>query len=204
MFISLKKTANLEVTVVGSYANSVLQALYFCSPFRDLVLQSIDASASSTSSAPASLAAPPMLRRQSGKRAPSEATSSTAQDDQATIPVHPPTLFSALRSLFMYISKHPAEKGTVAPRAFVDKLKSVNELFQGTQHQDAHEFLNYLLNKIVEEIQTDRNHKDGPLDESHDDRTRVYHSYWVVAHETLLSVRLSGHSFFRPCADFFE
>lgn len=173
-----------KVTVFGSYANSVLQALYFCSPFRDLVLQSIDASASSSASAPAvepaSLSAPPMLRRQSAKRAPSEATPNTAQDDQASIPAHPPTLFSALRSLFMYISKHPAEKGTVAPRAFVDKLKSVNELFQGTQHQDAHEFLNYLLNKIVEEIQTDRNHRDGPLDGSHDDRTRVCRSYWVI------------------------
>ena len=26
-------------------------------------------------------------------------------------------------------------------------------------HQDAHEFLNYLLNKIVEEIQYDKHHK---------------------------------------------
>lgn len=72
------------------------------------------------------------------------------------IPSSPPTLFSALRSLFVYISTNPAEKGTVAPRAFIDKLKEFNELFRSTMHQDAHEFLNYLLNRIVEEIEEDR------------------------------------------------
>ena len=146
-----------------------------------------------------------MLRRQSAKRAPSEATpSASAQDDQASIPPNPPTLFSALRSLFLYISKHPAEKGTVAPRAFVEKLKSLNELFQGTQHQDAHEFLNYLLNKIVEEIQTDKNHRDGPLDGSHDDRMSLYNYLVAAAHEMLLSVRLSGHTLFGSRTDFFK
>jgi len=69
------------------------------------------------------------------------------------VPSSPPTLFSALRSLFLYISKHPEDKGVVPPRAFIDKLKEVNELFRSTMHQDAHEFLNYLLNKIVEEIE---------------------------------------------------
>ena len=63
---------------------------------------------------------------------------------------------SALRSLFLHISRNPADKGTVAPRAFIDKLKELNELFRSTMHQDAHEFLNYLLNQIVEEIDEDR------------------------------------------------
>lgn len=72
------------------------------------------------------------------------------------IPSSPPTLFSALRSLFGYISAHPNDKGTVSPRAFIDKLKEINELFRSTMHQDAHEFLNYLLNRIVEEIEEDR------------------------------------------------
>ncbi|KAI9459639.1 hypothetical protein BJY52DRAFT_1097548, partial [Lactarius psammicola] len=70
------------------------------------------------------------------------------------------TLFSALRSLYVYISKNPADKGAIAPRAFIDKLREGNELFRGAMHQDAHEFLNYLLNKIVEEIQCDKHHKD--------------------------------------------
>ena len=44
----------------------------------------------------------------------------------------------------------------MAPRAFIDKLKELNELFRSTMHQDAHEFLNFLLNRIVEEIEEDR------------------------------------------------
>jgi ubiquitin carboxyl-terminal hydrolase 9/13 len=103
----------------SSYANSVIQALYFCSPFRDLLIQAVDN------------AIPP-------------------------ITAAPLSLFAALRSLFVHISTHPADKGTVAPKAFIDKLKEINEAFRGTQHQDAHEFLNYLLNKVIEEIEEDR------------------------------------------------
>ncbi|KAF9011099.1 hypothetical protein BDQ17DRAFT_1175840, partial [Cyathus striatus] len=66
------------------------------------------------------------------------------------------TLFSALRSLFLYISTNPSEKGSVAPRAFIEKLKDLNESFRSTMHQDAHEFLNYLLNRIVEEVEDER------------------------------------------------
>ena len=69
------------------------------------------------------------------------------------IPPAPPTLLSALRSLYLHISRNPADKGTVAPRAFVDKLKELNGLFRGSEHQDAHEFLNFLLNKIMEEME---------------------------------------------------
>ncbi|KAH9830514.1 cysteine proteinase [Rhodofomes roseus] len=61
----------------------------------------------------------------------------------------------------MHISKHPAERGTVAPRAFIDKLKELNEVFRGSMHQDAHEFLNFLLNKIVEEMEDDRRNGVG-------------------------------------------
>ncbi|KAF9004924.1 cysteine proteinase, partial [Hymenopellis radicata] len=67
-----------------------------------------------------------------------------------------PTLFSALRSLYLHISTSPSDKGTVAPRAFIDKVREGNEIFRTSMHQDAHEFLNYLLNKIVEEVEEDR------------------------------------------------
>lgn len=68
----------------------------------------------------------------------------------------PPTLFAALQSLFLNISMSPGEKGTVAPRVFIDKLKELNPIFRSTMHQDAHEFLNYLLNQIMEEIGEER------------------------------------------------
>ena len=100
---------------------------------------------------------PPSGRRKSERKVgsnPEQPTSS--QSGGIPIPPSAPTLYSALQSLFLYISTSPGDKGTVAPRAFIDKLKELNELFRSTMHQDAHEFLNYLLNQIVEEIEIDR------------------------------------------------
>jgi len=74
-------------------------------------------------------------------------------------------LISALRSLYIHISQNPADKGTIAPRAFIDKLKELNEAFRNTMHQDAHEFLNYLLNKIVEEIEEEKKLLHIPVDD---------------------------------------
>jgi hypothetical protein len=98
----------------------------------------------------------PLRRKPERKPSTSEPNGLVLHPPIPGIPSSPPSLFSALRSLFVYISTNPAEKGTVAPRAFIDKLKEFNELFRSTMHQDAHEFLNYLLNKIVEEIEEDR------------------------------------------------
>ena len=166
----------------SSYANSVLQALYFCSPFRELVCNTPDRSylyptlpiqhlPASQTSAPAahaksanhSKAAAAPHKRVPGAAHPtpdSKADPSTAADVDGKdansgppIPSHSPTLFAALRYLFLHISHHSVDKGTIAPTAFVTKLRKENELFRNTQHQDAHEFLNYLLNKIVEELE---------------------------------------------------
>ncbi|KAF9486557.1 cysteine proteinase [Pholiota conissans] len=150
------------------YANSVLQALYFCTPFRDLILQdALDAlSSHSVSPIPSSaLNKPPIpivpVRRKPERRPstfgnPAEASSSSSSTSPHPIPSSPATLYSALQSLFLNISTNPGDKGTVAPRAFIDKLKELNDIFRSTMHQDAHEFLNYLLNQVVEEIQEER------------------------------------------------
>jgi ubiquitin carboxyl-terminal hydrolase 9/13 len=58
--------------------------------------------------------------------------------------------------LYIHISQNPADKGTIAPRPFIEKLRELNEAFRTTMHQDAHEFLNYLLNRIVEEIEEEK------------------------------------------------
>lgn len=159
---------------IRSYANSVLQALYFCSPFRELVLQCPDPSlllpqksapavTTTTPVIPAPLQSNPPMRRRPERRGTSESihTNGTAQPlpPGPPIPPAPATLFSALRSLFLHISQNPADKGTVAPRAFIEKLKDVNTEFRNTNHQDAHEFLNFLLNKIVEEMEEERKHQ---------------------------------------------
>lgn len=164
------------------YANSVIQALYFCTPFRDLMIQERDPSAPPTPRLPLSPSPPPLpfapVRRKPERKAsvsgtaPADGTppqshgTLNAMSPVYTIPPNPPTLFSALRSLFLHISTNPVEKGTVAPRAFIDKLKEVNELFRSTMHQDAHEFLNYLLNKIVEEVEQARTHTAEDLSNS--------------------------------------
>lgn len=99
------------------------------------------------------------VRRKPDRRASASGTMNdgafTAQN-VIPIPPNPPTLFSALRSLFLHISTHPSDKGTVAPSAFIEQLRRVNELFRSSMHQDAHEFFNYLLNKIVEEVEENR------------------------------------------------
>ncbi|KAI0714523.1 hypothetical protein C8Q76DRAFT_692631 [Earliella scabrosa] len=147
------------------YANSVLQALYFCGPFRELLLQYPDPSVPEVPPlppappAPAPRSQPPPSTRKKPVRQNSISKEPSPLHPNAPpaipIPSSPPTLLSALRSLFLHISRNPADKGTVAPRAFIDKLKELNELFRGSMHQDAHEFLNYLLNKIMEDMEDD-------------------------------------------------
>lgn len=150
----------------------MLQALYFCSPFRDLVIQSTDISApplpAVARQTPPTLptANPIVPRRKSERGKTASDVPPAAPTPTLVIPSAPPTLFSALRSLYVFISKNPVDKGAVAPRAFIDKLRDGNEHFRGVMHQDAHEFLNYLLNKIVEEIQHDKHHKDKDKDTS--------------------------------------
>ncbi|PLW50172.1 hypothetical protein PCASD_01863 [Puccinia coronata f. sp. avenae] len=63
-----------------------------------------------------------------------------------------PTICSSLRDLFRHISTQPNSVGAVAPQAFINTLKRYNELFRSTMHQDAHEFLNYLVNSVAEDV----------------------------------------------------
>jgi ubiquitin carboxyl-terminal hydrolase 12/46 len=60
----------------------------------------------------------------------------------------PRTLLAALALLFDGISASAARTGVVAPHSFLKRLRKANELFRAPQQQDAHEFLNYLLNDI--------------------------------------------------------
>ncbi|KAJ7204395.1 hypothetical protein GGX14DRAFT_319323, partial [Mycena pura] len=163
------------------YANSVIQALYFCAPFRDLLIQAQDTSlvteVAPPPPAPIMVPIAPVRRKPERKPSSSDPNGVLLHPPLPGIPPSPPSLFSALRSLFVYISTNPAEKGTVAPRAFIDKLKEFNELFRSTMHQDAHEFLNYLLNKMIEDIEEDRKSAESrtvtPPDGGEDNATMV-------------------------------
>jgi ubiquitin carboxyl-terminal hydrolase 9/13 len=179
-----------------SYANSVLQALYFCQPFRDLVCFAPDPTAPlvpqqpiQPSSIPSSpkpgqppITSPPPNTFHKRKHSASDAhtntllpsiTAITASGPQPlALPQSPQTLFSALRSLFLHIATHPSSKGMVSPQSFINKLKKENELFRSSMHQDAHEFLNYLLNKIVEDL--------GEM-EKNEDCASLYRLFYMLA-----------------------
>ncbi|CAA0369448.1 unnamed protein product [Arabidopsis thaliana] len=92
------------------YCNSVLQALYFCAPFREQLLE-----------------------HYANNKADAEEN-----------------LLTCLADLFSQISSQKKKTGVIAPKRFVQRLKKQNELFRSYMHQDAHEFLNYLLNELVE------------------------------------------------------
>ncbi|KAG6872536.1 hypothetical protein C0995_009057 [Termitomyces sp. Mi166 len=137
-------------------------ALYFCTPFRDLMLQSpvTTPPPQVPPVSPVISTMPLVPNRRKPEPKPSASTASELPL-VALIPSSPSTLFSALRSLFLHISTHPQERGIVSPRVFIEKLKEVNRVFDTTTHQDAHEFLNYLLNKIVEEVEEERKTQDA-------------------------------------------
>jgi len=211
-----------------SYANSVLQSLYFARPFRQLVesyqpytpssaplpsspnpqpipaptsplptnpsLASSPPSSSASSQNGTSRAVPPtkpvagggrggiFSRQRQGSTSTSTSDASSAAPAAPSPPFGPPlthtltnssftgvgapvlqngaiarevtnaesTLLTALRDLFAAISAQPKSIGTVAPQAFINQLKRDNEFFRSTLHQDAHEFLNFLVNALAE------------------------------------------------------
>ncbi|KAJ2182625.1 hypothetical protein GGF45_000675 [Coemansia sp. RSA 551] len=62
------------------------------------------------------------------------------------------SMFSELKDLFWLISTRSKRSGSTSPQGIIAKLKELNEIFRSNAHQDAHEFLNYLLNEIVENV----------------------------------------------------
>uniref|UniRef100_A0A2P2JY08 ubiquitinyl hydrolase 1 n=1 Tax=Rhizophora mucronata TaxID=61149 RepID=A0A2P2JY08_RHIMU len=89
-----------------------MQALYFCVPFREQLLEYY-------------------------------ATNKTSADAEEN-------LLTCLADLFTQISSQKKKTGVIAPKRFVQRLKKQNELFRSYMHQDAHEFLNFLLNELVD------------------------------------------------------
>lgn len=66
-------------------------------------------------------------------------------------------LLLCLGELFATIAKHPKRIGKVTPTKFVERVRQENELFsQRAVHQDAHEFLNFLLNECFDIVEKDR------------------------------------------------
>ncbi|XP_077598453.1 ubiquitin carboxyl-terminal hydrolase 12 [Stigmatopora nigra] len=96
------------------YCNSVLQALYFCRPFREKVLA------------------------------------------YKVQPRRKESLLACLADLFSSIATQKKKVGVIPPKKFISRLRKENELFDNYMQQDAHEFLNYLLNTIADLLQEEK------------------------------------------------
>lgn len=114
------------------YCNSVLQALYFCVPFRDQLLEYY-----------------------ANNKSPGDAEEN---------------LLTCLAELFSQIGSQKKKTGVIAPKRFVQRVKKQNELFRGYAHQDAHEFLNFLLNELVDIVEKEHQAAKDPLGTSPPDK----------------------------------
>lgn len=65
----------------------------------------------------------------------------------------PETLFTTLKDLFEAVVVDRNRMGVISPTKFLNTLRKENEMFRSAMHQDAHEFLNLLLNTVVENIE---------------------------------------------------
>lgn len=63
------------------------------------------------------------------------------------------SLFTALKDIFESVMAHSSKTGIVKPNKFLEILRRENDMFNGQQHQDAHEFLNYVLNQVIENVE---------------------------------------------------
>lgn len=104
------------------YSNSVLQALYFCKPFREKVLE----------------------YKAKNKRSKE-------------------TLLTCLADLFYSIATQKKKVGTMAPKKFIARLRKEKVEFDNYMQQDAHEFLNFLINHINESLVAEQNQTNGKV-----------------------------------------
>jgi ubiquitin carboxyl-terminal hydrolase 9/13 len=66
----------------------------------------------------------------------------------------PESLFTSLKDTFESIVASQSKMGVVRPQHFLDVLRRENEMFRTAMHQDAHEFLNLLLNEVVANVES--------------------------------------------------
>ena len=77
------------------------------------------------------------------------------------------SLFTCLKDIFEAVIAHRSRIGVVSPQKFLETLRRDNEMFRTPMHQDAHEFLNLLLNEVVENVEKfskQSSNGDGPND----------------------------------------
>ncbi|KAL5982193.1 Ubiquitin carboxyl-terminal hydrolase 3 [Asimina triloba] len=141
------------------YCNSVLQALYFCVPFRDQLLEYYSNNKSLGDAEENLLTCLADLFTQVESLWPFESPVPLAGHLFFLHSISP-----LLADIATYcISSQKKKTGVIAPKRFVQRVKKQNELFRSYMHQDAHEFLNFLLNELVDILEKECNSvKDSP------------------------------------------
>ncbi|GAY59537.1 hypothetical protein CUMW_195240 [Citrus unshiu] len=127
------------------YCNSVLQALYFCVPFREQLLD---------------------YYSNNKNLGDAEENLLTCLADLFT-QVH----LHVMNGITLMIRAQKKKTGVIAPKRFVQRLKKQNELFRSYMHQDAHEFLNFLLNELVDILEKEEAAKSDPESSSPSEKT---------------------------------
>lgn len=61
-------------------------------------------------------------------------------------------LFTSIKDLFESMAENSSRVGVVSPSRLIDVLKRDNEPFRSSMHQDAHEFFNFALNEVLENV----------------------------------------------------
>ena len=82
-------------------------------------------------------------------------------DDNAATYDMPESLFTSLKDIFESLLAHRSNIGVVVPTKFLEVLKRENEMFRTAMHQDAHEFLNLLLNEVVANVEVHSKKLEG-------------------------------------------
>ncbi|EME29720.1 ubiquitin carboxyl-terminal hydrolase 12/46 [Galdieria sulphuraria] len=180
------------------YCSSVLQALYFCKPFRERVLaykkellkrqQELESNGISEPNPGSSMNGTATNHVSSaysfknafkgmgsavGLNSKKSRGSSEEQRSEAMLPrssvstriskgsvgYDKENLLTCLADLFYQINTQRKRIGSIAPKKFIERLRKDNQLFSGCMHQDAHEFLNFILNEIVEILQREEEAK---------------------------------------------
>lgn len=96
------------------------------------------------------------------------------------------SILPQLAALFHDISNHSKRCGVIAPKNFIKKLKSTNELFNSDMQQDAQELLNYLLNEVADVLQKRQKAAGGKrVEGQHAAKTWIHEIFQgVLANET--------------------
>lgn len=85
----------------------------------------------------------------------------------------PESLFTSLKDLFESVVGSQSKMGVIRPQHFLDVLRRENEMFRTAMHQDAHEFLNLLLNEVVTNVEAEssKQHDSIPSDTTDSEQT---------------------------------